>query len=150
MGDIISWSIFGTVMVLAIGVAYNAMLKSAESSHSLKLANDEITRLRKQVDAAQGEVNKSALQGGSSNLSILSKDPFRHLTFDEKTGTWAGADSLHYCPKCRSSNNSSPMRDKPYGWECPVCNYYASDPERPDPIDPNPGSWLVGKAKMRS
>ena len=55
MSDIISWSIFGTVMVAAIGVAYNATLKSAGLEHSLKLANEEIARLRKQIETIQDE-----------------------------------------------------------------------------------------------
>ena len=55
MSDIMSWSIFGTVMVVAIGVAYNATLKSAEAAHSLKLANEEITRLRKKIETIQNE-----------------------------------------------------------------------------------------------
>jgi len=67
MSDIISWGIVGTLMVAAIGVAYNATLKTAEAAHSLKLANEEITRLRKQIEMIQNETKNLPDQAGEPN-----------------------------------------------------------------------------------
>ena len=67
MSDIISWGIFGSVMVVAIGVAYNATLKSAGLEQSLKLANDEVARLRKQIDTLHDKKNNLSPKTGNPN-----------------------------------------------------------------------------------
>ncbi|WP_132977337.1 hypothetical protein [Thiobaca trueperi] len=138
------WALIVSLILYAIGTT----LKIAETSHLLKLANDEVARLRKQLEVAQDEINKGAGQDRHANSSLLFGDHLKTLLFDENTGTWIGLDSLRYCPRCQSSNISSPLKNEAYGWKCAVCNYYAADPDRPIPRDRNPGSWIAGKARI--
>ena len=51
MPETTMWGLVVSFLLLAIA----ATLKSAEAAHSLKLANEEITRLRKQIEAIQNE-----------------------------------------------------------------------------------------------
>lgn len=67
MNEIWIYGIIGSVVAAAIGVAYNATLKAAGMAHSLKLANEEAARLRKQLDSIQDEPNKLSPETSNAN-----------------------------------------------------------------------------------
>ena len=73
------WTLIVSLVLLVIGVT----LKFAESAHSLKMANDEITRLRKQIEMRDDEIKnllKKGLEIGRgekthpASLKIVSKN----------------------------------------------------------------------------
>lgn len=127
--------------------AIDAVTKNVTLSIQLKDAESKIAALQNEIC----NLNASLRQAEDKNASLEKKLVELHnnpLTFDDKTGAWIGSDSLCYCPKCKSSDSQSPMKNEKYGWRCPVCDYYAPDPNRPSPEPSNPGSWIVGKARM--
>lgn len=69
------------------------------------------------------------------------------VLFDKRTGTWIDKNtSIHYCPKCKASAISSPMKDEQYGWRCSVCNTYFNNPDNPQPVVVQP---LIGIVKSK-
>ena len=122
------WGLICSLILLAIG----STLKAVEISHSLKSANEEIARLRKQIEMIEEEKNKLALEASNTNL-ISAGFHNNSLKFNETTGTWVEEDSgLRYCAKCKPQT-LSPLKKKDTGWECPMCNKFYSDPEKPRP-----------------
>jgi hypothetical protein len=122
------WGLVVSFMLLAIG----STLKAGDLSHSLKLAYEEIARLRKQLDAAQEEIKNLTPNASETNLVLVEHKP--SLTFDETTATWINeASGLRYCAKCKAQEISSPLQNQQYGWKCPVCKTYYGDPMRPSP-----------------
>ncbi len=78
------WGLIVSFLLLAIGTT----LKAAEASHSLKLANEEVTRLRKQVETLQNEPNN--LTNKTSESDPVNKPNVIYLPSKE-------AETLHNC-----------------------------------------------------
>ena len=135
MPEISLWGLICSLVLLTIGIT----LKTVEISHSLKFANDEIARLRKQIEMIEEENNKLALDTGNTN-SISTDIHNKLLIFNENTGTWFDeVSSLHYCAKCKVQEKLSPMKNDKFGWKCPACKTYFPDPNRPMPVVKRPG-----------
>lgn len=124
-------------------LANGAGLSVQKLTQALKL-DDEFTELQSQVQILkaknqklEAEVNplRRAIEQLKEKLAQLTS-PLT-LTFNRVTGTWVDEKTfIHYCPKCKASNLISPMKNDPYGWSCPACSAYYSDPDRPRPRTP--------------
>lgn len=81
------WEIGGIVsfVILLVGIAIQASLKWAEVSHLLKSANENIAKLRKQIEVVESERNYAVAKNfsvdNSTNASLKNDPPERH---DEK------------------------------------------------------------------
>ncbi|MFH2121096.1 MAG: hypothetical protein ABIJ25_11970 [Pseudomonadota bacterium] len=105
----------------------------------IALANDKYAILEKKISVLEAENERLKLDNEECQKQRRAlEEKLSHnnpLKFDEKTGTLINAvDNLRYCAKCNVNNKSSPLKNGPYGWECPVCNSKFSDPTRPRPI----------------
>lgn len=69
MPDASIWGLMVSLILLAIGTS----LKAVSSDHALKLANDEIARLRKQLDTIQDEKNKFGSNASQTDLAPENK-----------------------------------------------------------------------------
>jgi len=104
------WGLVVSLLLLAIGTT----LKAAEASHSLKLANEEIARLRKQLEAIQEETKNLPLSTG--NLDAVLKDDVTEVhdnTNKKETLTFTSADSVKIAPGIQVKTTI-----KQNGWYC--------------------------------
>lgn len=110
MPETTMWGLIVSFLLLAIGTT----LKAAEASHSLKLANEEVARLRKQIEATQEEAKKLSLNTGNLDTKLKEDVGEAHDSTPKKeTLTFTSADSAKIAPGIQVKTTI-----KQNGWYC--------------------------------